>query len=397
MVSSPALIIENGLLPSAQIDRDGYVHLAWRIQARNERTEFYYAVYDPQRRTLGREFLITEPIAQMAMLGGPTAGVSFDGPWLGLDQTHVYLAWTLEVRERGALQDYTFYQAFRPPDLPVRDLAEPFSYPHIVVTAETVQIQGVDPTLTGQPAFLAGQPAEQTVSCFTQVAGRSNLETLQVAVVALAPRLVEGQEIVTASRGASVRPSIAMDSQGHLYVAWIDTAGFERYQVLYSSNAPQVKEVLNRITTYDVVDRILGGLMSAVSAVFFIPVTLLWMILPVGYLIVRSMARSDIDFAQLAGRRVVLIAMGLQLLSKLFLAPSLLDRFPWAPLLPSTLGAVLGRWIVPTALAGIAAWLAWLIGRRTKSDSIFVPYFVFAAIDAALMLIIYVVVPLTTM
>jgi hypothetical protein len=396
-VSPPELLIADGLLPSAQVDRDGYLHLAWRIQSESERTEFYYAVYDPQRRALGREFLVTEPIAQMGMLGGPTAGVSFDGPWLGLDQTHVYLAWTLEVRERGAVQDFTFYQAFRPPELPVRDLAEPFTYPHIVITAETVQIQGVDPTLTGHPTFLVGQPPEQYLTCFTQVAGRGNQETLQIAVVQLGPRLVEGQQLVTASRGASVRPSVAVDDQGHLYVAWIDTAGFERYQVLYASDAPQVKEVLNRITTYDVVDRILSGAMTTLSAVIFLPVTLLWMILPVGYLAIYTMTRSTIEFSQEPGRRAVLIAMGLQLLGTLLFAPGLLARFPWGPLLPPTLGTILGRWIAPALLAGIAAGLAWLLARRTKGESIFVPYFIFAAVDVFLMLIVYVVVPLGIM
>lgn len=396
VVSPAQLIIEDGLLPAAQVDRHGYLHLAWRIQPSEERTEFYYAIYDPQRGTLGRQLLVTEPIAQMALLGGPTAGVSFDGPWIGLDQTHVYLAWTLEVREGGDVQDLTFYQAFRPPELPVRDPAEPFSYPDIAISAETVHIQGVDPSLTGHLAFLPGQPAEQTISCFTLVAGQGQVETLQIAVVELAPRMVTGQQVVTASRGASVRPSIAMDGQGHLYVAWIDTAGFEQYQVLYAGNAPQVKKVLNRITTYDVVDRVLGVFMTGLSSMIFLPVVVLWMIAPLGYLVLYSMVRSNVDFSQPAGQRTVLIAVGLQLVSKLLLVPSLLDRFPWALLLPSNLGTLFGHWIVPILLSGIAVWPAWLIARRRGSESLLAPYLIFALIDAFLMLIVYVVVPFAT-
>jgi hypothetical protein len=394
VVSPAELMIANGLLPSAQVDRDGYLHLAWRVESAIDQTEFHYAVYDPQRRALGPESLVIEPVAQMALLGGPTVGASFDGPWLGLDQTHVYLAWTLDMHERGTVQDFTFYQAFRPPELARRDLSEPFTYLDLAIAAETVHIQGVDPGHTAHPDFLPGQPPKQYASCFTQVSGRQNLETLQIAVVELGPRLVEGQQVVTGSHGASLRPSIATDGQGNLYVAWIDTAGFEQYQVLYASNSPQVKEVLNRITTYDVVDRIMSGVMTGLSSLIFVPVTFLWMILPLGYLVIYTMARSNVEFSEQAGRRTVLIAMALGLLSKLFFTPGLLDRFPFGPLLPPGLGSLLGRWIVPMVLTGVAAWIGWVVGRRSVNQSLFLPYLTFAVTDVVLMLIVYVMVPL---
>jgi len=177
------MLIPDGLLPSAQIDRQGFVHLAWRVELEPDEPDFHYAVYDPQRRALGPDILATEPLIQMGLLGGPTAGAAFDGPWLGLDESSVYMAWVLEVRERGNVQDFTFYQAFLQPALSRPADTAPFDYSPPRVTSEAVHVRGVDPSLTGQPQFLEGQPAYQVLVCFTQVAGPGNLETLQIAAI----------------------------------------------------------------------------------------------------------------------------------------------------------------------------------------------------------------------
>ncbi len=388
------MLIPGGLLPAAQIDRQGFVHLAWRVEVEAEKPKFHYAVYDPQRRTLGPDILATEPLIQMSLLGGPTAGAAFDGPWLGLDESSVYLAWVLEVRERGEVIDFTFYQAFPQPALSQRDATETFDYPPLEMTGEPVHVRGVDPSLTGQPQFLEGQPAHQVLACFTQVRGPGNLETLQIAAIDVGTRQIEGQEIVNASAGASVRPSVAVDDQGYLHLVWIDTAGFQRYHVVYASTSPQAKETLNRITVYEVVDRVLGAVMSFFTAIFFIPVALNWVLIPLGWLILFALTTRESEVSDPHGLRALGVAMLLQLGTKVFLLPDLLSRSPLVSILSPLLGLILGQWIVPVLLAAISVGVVWAYLKRTRSQSIFVAYFIYAAVDSLLTLIIYVA-PLT--
>jgi len=385
------VLIPEGILPAAQTDRQGFVHLAWKVEAEGEKPEFRYAAYDPQRRALGPDIGVSEPLVEAAMIGRPTAGVAFDGPWLGLDESSVYLAWVLEVRERGEVMDFTFYQAFPQPALGERQATGPFDYPPPTVPGEAVHVQAVDPSLTGHPRFLEGQPTRQVLAYFTQVTGRGNVETLQIGALDLQAGRIQGQEIVSASRGASLRPSVAIDGQGDLHLVWIDTAGFERYRVVYASTSPQARETLNRITAYDVVDRVLSAVMGVFSALFFVPIVLSWVFIPIGWLAIFTLATHESEVSDPRGRTAVGLAMLLHLGAKLLFFPGLLTRFPLSSLVSPSVGLLLGRLILPLLLALISAGLVQAYLQRGRSQSIFAAYFVYAAVDSLLTLVIYVV------
>ena len=392
------MLIPDGILPAAQTDRQGFVHLAWRVELEREKPEFHYAVYDPQRRALGSDIVVSEPLVQMSLLGRPTAGAAFDGPWLGLDESSVYLAWVLEVRERGEVMDFTFYQAFPQPALSQREATETFDYPPPEVTGEAVHVRGVDPSRTGHPRFLEGQPAHQVLACFTQVSGPGNMEMLQIAVIDVLAGQIEGQEIVNASRAASVRPNVTIDSSSDLHLAWIDTAGFNRYQVIYASTSPQAKETLNRITAYVVVDKVLSTVMNVFSAFFFVPIVLSWVIIPIACLVIFALTTSASEISAPHGRRALGLAMLLQLGVKLFFFSDLLSRFPFGSLIFSSLdpslGLLLGRWIFPLLLAALSAGVVWIYLKRGRSQSIFAAYFIYAAVDSFLTLVVYVALPM---
>jgi len=383
-------LIPDGLLPAAQVDRQGFVHLAWRMEPDPEEPEFHYAVYDPQRRALGPEILAAEPLIHMSLLGRPTAGASFEGPWLGLDENWVYLAWVLEMRERTEVQHLTFYQALPQPVLGQRQVAQTFDYTPPTVTSDAVHVRGVDPSMTGQPQFLRGQPTHQVLAYFTQAPGLGNVETLQIATAKVEPERTIGQEIVNASRSASVRPNVALDSEGNLHLVWIDTAGFERYHVVYASTSPQAKATLNRITTYDVVDKVLGGMMRIFSAFFFSPLIVNWLLIPFGWLVLFALITKESDFSDTHGPKALGVAMLLQLVAKLFVFPGLLNRSLLGSMLSPALAFVLGRWIVPLILAALSAGAAWIYVKRAHSQSIFAAYFIYAIMDSFLTLIIYV-------
>ena len=390
------VLVSDGLLPTAQIDRRGFVHLAWRVAL--ERTEakprFHYAVYDPHRRVLGSDTVVAEPRIQASLLGGPTAGATIEGPWLGLDEQLVYLAWVMESRERGNVRDFTFYQAFPQPALRSREESQAFSYLLPEVTDRAVHVRDLDPSMTGHPRFLEDQPAHQVLACFTQVSGPANLETLQIATVDLQAGRIEGQRVINASRGASLRPSVVVDLSGNLHLVWIDTAGFNRYQVVYASTAPQVKATLNRVTTYEVVDKVLSGVMGAFSVLFFVPIVFAWALIPIGWLAIFTLTTGQFDIPDPRGRIAIGVAMLLHLGAKLLLFPGLLCRLPFNSHLAPLLTLLVGRWVFPLFLAIISAGLVWAYSKRAHSQSIFKAYFIYAAVDSLLTLIIYVA-PLT--
>jgi len=388
------LMIPDGLLPVAQTDQQGFVHLGWRVELEGEQPRFHYAVYDPQRRVLGPQIVAGEPLAQTSLLGGPTAGAEFDGPWLGLDERSVYLAWMLEVRERGGLSSFTFYQTFPQPALGQREAAETFDYPPPEVTGKAVHVKGADPSLTGHPRFLDGQPAHQVLTYYTQVSGPGNMEALQIAVVDVQGEQIAGQEIVNASGAASLQPSVAMDSRDNLHLAWIDTAGFNRYQVIYASNSPQARQALNRITTYEVVDQVLSAVVSVFSALFFVPIIVSWMLVPLGWLLFFAWSRGETEISTRGGHRALGLAMLLHLGVKLFFFPTLLERPVFSALLSPSPSLLLGRWILPLLLAALSASLAWLYLKRARSRSIFIPYLIYGVVDSLLTLVIYVTLPM---
>jgi hypothetical protein len=385
-------LVSDGLLPTAQTDRLGYVHLAWRVDTRSV-PQFHYAVYDPQRRELGPDVVAGRPSIQMGTLGGPSAGAQFDGPWLGLDEGSGYLAWVVQMHERER-RDLTFYVAFPIPDLPSAGSAEMLGYEAPQVSSEAVRVQPGDPVMTGHPQFLDGQPPRQVLACFTEVSSRGNVEMLQIAAVDLLPSEVESQGIVNLSRGASLRPNAALDASGQLHMAWIDTAGFERYNVVYASTSPQARETLNRVTAYDVVNRTLSLIMSVVTSLFFAPLALIWVLVPVVWLVVFTSITHTAEVKDPSGGIALSVAMVLQLMVKLLLFGDLLSRFPFTSPVAPSLSPLLGRWLFPVGLAAASAGLVWVYLRRSRSRSVFGTYFLYAAIDSLLTLIVYVAIPM---
>jgi hypothetical protein len=389
VVAPEEMLVLDGLGPAAQTDRQGFVHLAWRTERVGERLEFYYSVYDPARRALGPEMKVGEPVAQASLLGGPTSAAKFDGPRMGLDENLVYLAWTMEVRERGNLAAFTFYQAFSPPVLGQRGGPGPFDYPLPEVTAEPVFVWGADPSLTGDAQFLPGQQPGQVLACFTQAQGPRNLQMLQSAVNRLQAGQLAGLEVVSATTGASMKPNVGVDGQGHLHLVWIDTAGFDRYQVLYASTAPQVQEVLNPVTAGEVIDQVLELSFGAVTLIGFLPLYLMWAMPAFLVLLGFFLATQEVDLDQPRAATALWVVIGIHAIVKLMTAGGALERLSSGVLLATPLLSFVARWIVPLLITGLAVLVMGLYRRRSGSLSIFSNFFVFVLADSILFSLLF--------
>jgi hypothetical protein len=382
------LLIPDGLWPAAQIDNQGFVHLAWQTKDLTGATSYHYAVYDPQDRALGPSMVVLEPGLEPGLLGRPTARGRFDGPWLGLEDDFVYLTWVLEVREQGSLSAFTFYQAFPLPPLQRPVAASGFTYPLPQVTAPPVHVQGADPTVTGDPVFLPGRPARQALAFYTLAQGPRNQEMLQSGVVELQGGQVLGQEVVSATSAASLKPAVAADGQGYLHLVWIDTAGFNRYQVVYASTAPQAQEVLNRVTAGEVLDSVLSFGMGAVSLFALAPLALLWVLPPFLLLVFYFLATQQSD---LEGRRsYVVLAVAILVLTAIQVGTTAgVTEGALGSTLPSAMRGL--SWLIPLLTSGVAVGVMLLSLRRTDHRTIFGGFLVYAAVNVLLFALVYLV------
>lgn len=382
------LLIPDGLWPAAQIDSQGFVHLAWQTRDSTGVTQYHYAVYDPQGRALGPDMVVIEPGLEPGLLGRPTARGRFDGPWLGLEDDLAYLTWVLEVREPGTLSALTFYRTFSLPPLQRPLPAGAFTYPLPQVTDPPVHVQAAAPTVTGDPQFLPGQPDSQRLAIYTLAQGPRTLEMLQSGVVELQGGQIIGHEVVSATPGASLNPAIAADGQGYLHLVWIDTAGFNRYQVIYASTAPQVRGVLNRVTAGEVLDSVLSFGMGAISLIALAPLALLWILPPFAMLVIYTMATQESGLEQ--RRSVVMLAVSI-------LAMTAIQVGTMASVTGGALGSMMPSallevgWLIALLTSGLGVGAMVLFLRRTDYQTIFGGFLVYAGVNVLLFALVYLV------
>jgi hypothetical protein len=388
VAAAPELLVADGLWPAAQMDEQGFVHLAWQVQPEGGRPQFHYAIYDPQGRALGPEAVVSQPIASASLLGAPTAGGGFAGPWMGLDDGLVYLAWVLEVRERGQLASFMFYQPFRRPVLDRQTGATILDYAPLQIEDEVVRVWVGDPQITGDPSLLPGQPSQQVLAGYTQASGPGDLEMLQSAAVHLREGQIVGKEVVSATPGASLKPAVAADGQGHLHLVWVDTAGFHRYRVIYASTAPQVGEVLNPITAGEVLDSAFSIGMGAMSLVAVVPFVLMWALPSFLVLVIYSMATNESSLDDRRSVVVLAVAILLQTVMQVWTMAGATEGW-LGSMMPAALREV--GWLLPLLILGLAVGAMLLYLRRTDNRTLFASFLVYAGVNILLFTLVYLV------
>jgi len=404
IVTPSSLIVPEGLNPDARIDRDGFLHLVWSQGTISRDRDIFYAVFDPT------SCFLSEKTEVASIIVAP--GQVIHGPKMGLDKENGYVFWAVESRARESMVSHAFHITFplghlerqvvgevQAPDddVPQFDPDEgKFNYYY---TAPHVGGAGMSPLSVADTDFLAypsmpdGQKDELVVTFNGRVYAR-NTDSLQVIVMEFTEGQIVDYQIVNDSRAASLQPNVIAGSSGELYLTWIDTAGFNRYQVIYASTSRQAKQTLNRITAYDVVDKVLSLVMHAFTAFFFVPIILSWMFLPTTCLIIFFLITRENEISDPHGRGAVGLVMLLQLGVKLFLFPDLLSRLQFDFLPFPSMGFLLGRWIFPGLLAVLSAGLTWAYLKCTRRKSIFVAYFIYTAVDSFLTLLAYVAFPM---
>ena len=366
LVSDPTPVVPDGRNPAARFDAAGQLQLVWQQTGQGRGILIYHATYTPQDATwsepqeLGQVFLRT---AQR-----------LDGPSLGMTTETGYAVWSIDDRRTAAsLASYATFplDGSGAPQIEDLDVMRGWN-PSDVAPIDTPQ----EPLW----AALSEVSPEAVPTMLLETLFRSNDASAakpQITLVDLS-RPERPEEIITASRQASVSPNLIRDDAGHLHLTALEVAGTDRYRVIYASTAPGVLETYNAVTVYDVVDTVMSGLLqSSLFVLAVIPMLFLWVVVPMLCLIVyhwfSGAEELDRPGPRLALALILLLELGLTL------AFPLQVETAWPPF----------RWVGPIVTAAIAGGLTWLLLRRKEENTLFLAFFAYTGIHVLLLWLAY--------
>jgi len=200
----------------------------------------------------------------------------------------------------------------------------------------------------------------------------------QIVVIALGQG--EGEDVVTASVQASLKPTLVVDDRANLHLAWLETTEFGVYRVVYASTAPAVMENYNALTIWDVLDTVFSNLFRfSTLIVALVAVLIMWAVLPFLVLVIYHLVTSEetLNTARSWGALIVALALEVALT---FLQPPLFGvEADWPAL----------RWVAPALAALGAALVMANVCRRRKYMHLFAAYFLFAGVNGLLQMVMY--------
>jgi len=416
VISAPTLIVPRGMNPSAQVDRAGTIHLAWFQEPSPQSQELYYTAL----QGLGQRPSPNEVKGTKLTQFGTGMSAGLYGPVLGLDMGNVYIFWALEQRaglEVGTAK--SFYVSF------------PLGSGQARLTPTRVNIVNSD--FVTMPSVAGGQQNE-LAAMFTVWLGPSDLRTttkspsllsvgkptMQLAMGVFTESKVRGYQLAAETGSFSLRPNLvvdpalrqpfdpstlpfdsaqdklragsaqdkAQDTALSLYLTWLDTAGFGRYDVYYASTSPEAKAWLDRTHPKDVLLKAADLALGMLSGLALLPLVALWLFLPLLLLVLFYVFVGEEELELRRVKVALGIAIVLYMGVKLVILPSSLLHFSFLDQVPSQLSSVLVSG-VPLIILALAVAAITAYQRRAERATLFPAFLIFAATDALLSLVIY--------
>ncbi len=361
-VGDSVLLTTGGSKVVAQPDSRGRIRLVWirETAPSSARFKVYYATYDSATGQMeeGQQVgLIFRHIRQRAT-----------GPYLGLDTSNGYVFWSVEGEERGQLYFSTF------------PLDDPAAY-----YVDEIRLPGVNFITASSTA--EGQ-ASELVAAWTVEVTSHLIRGQQVAEAHFSGGKFREMQIVNLSKSASLRPVVLRDDQRNLHMAWLDTAGFARYRVMYASTSPSVRDAFKRPNVRSLVDTTLDTLINLSLVILFIPLWFLRALAPLTFLVIYSLITYRVELSERSARWALTVAILLQILATGLIAPGM-SNVTWEGLSPQTT-ALLIRWALPVVLAGVAMGVMFLYLHRAEARLLLPAFLVFSVTHGVLQLAFYV-------
>ncbi len=434
-VASPSkLIAAEGVSPDAQAARDGRLHVTWLNEPGYGEEHVHYATFDPIRR----ELAATTEVGSFVL----RSKAARYGPVLALAGSRAYVIWSWEYLAPGGLYfgsgampgagecQYAVFPADAPglaqeadlllppdPRPQYRPAEGPYAYSQLAacrgggseLTFYVVpqwrlepagggqrgfayrpvdESQGMGSSLIYMPSPAPGQREEAALSVALQTSTRTRTD-VQIAVVYLGADGPKGYQLAARGRAAAMRPVLAADEQGQLHLAWLQPAGFNRYEVYYASTSPAVRAALGRLERDDLVEGALALAWGLAQSLSLLPIAFAWLLVPflwiAGYLLVRP----DGELQRRGPRIAMGVAIGLYVFGKFFLLPaSFVEAAPLVDRLPP-LWAQVAMLAIPLAILGVALVALRLYVKRREGPTLLVGFMVFGLTDCLLTCLLY--------
>jgi len=399
LVSPSTLIRENAHEPYFALAEDGTLHLTWVEKPSYEAHELYYGTLGPTDATL-------QEATQVGFYNAGTGLVGYP-PRIGLTNDSMYIFWSVERRGGGltppAADSFYVASSVGEPEFgQAKQIGIPrttnpsysqvegeLSYSELAAPVEgTAAVYANSPFVYQMSLVSQGGP-KLPVAFATQLSAR-NQDRIQITLTIWDDGALEGYQVAARTRSISLRPVLAVDSADDFHLAWIDTGGFGEYQVYYATTSPEAKAVLNRITTRDVFSGVFNVLWGLGQAVSFFPVFVFWLLPPLVWIAVFSYIRVDDDLTRTPSKVALGIAFAIYFFTKFFLLPAgFMSYVPFIDQMPPPFD----EWLImglPLIVLGLAILGSLLHARRSETKSLFAAFFIFALIDGAISLLIYV-------
>jgi len=398
----PTLLVPDGADPFVLVedlgtDTPGATHMVWTNRTDFSTRQIYYGTLEGGEVTpASGHHVTTFDYAESA---------TYQPPVIGLDSDRVYITWSVQNLGGGMTPTAadTYYISFtpgqeqyldpRPLKLPSDHRPEYDDHPgHYTISQLAFLSPDVYSTdYINAPAVVTRRGPELPVVVSLIIESASK-QFMQLAVTILADGELVGYQIANETSNASVLPTLSADNDRHLHLAWLDTAGFRRYKVYYATTAPDARAWLDRTTVADVGEQAADLAWGVLSAIGFLPLTLMWNAPALVWLIVFYLIARQEHLDELGPKIALGVSFVLYLAVKTLFLPGLLSAgTPFVYLVPPEFASALST-IIPLAILGLAV-IGLIIylsrSRGAEPPTVFKGYLIFAFIDSLLTAILY--------
>jgi hypothetical protein len=403
----PTLVDADGIHPDLVSDQEGRLHAVWARQSPDlADNTFLYAV-QADRETEGLTFhQVYQPVF------GSTDEV--EGPWLGLDGSHVYIFWRVSIRtglRAGAIEARWLSFPIGRPGPVDRDQVIFLPSEHALESsnmASTGLASGprADPAASAAPTSNImelspnrRQEAEMSLALRVRVAYKLRSDQAQIGIAYFRDGELTGYQLLSFTPGSSAEPALLSDQRRNLFVSWQEKGDQGGFKVFYAGTSTEIREAMTPLTRGDWLSLASETVFGMLSGIVLIPLALIWI---VPCLIVLGLTtwlrRGEPGILHPGVMLTLALSLAAYWTTKLMVLPDIRTYVPfsaWIPIIPPALGSVL-RLTVPLAVAGLGLLAGWRMsyGRGGTSPTLFV--LMYALVDGVFTLAIYGVLMLST-
>lgn len=343
------LVDPEGVQPDIQYDQEGILHATWsRRTSEPGDVPLLYGAFPGG--------LITPESIRSVATPRLVGTASFVGPTLGLDNENAYVFWSTTFYSGPNAGTIESKYAHFPKGAALSDSKE---QPLLVPYGFTLPYKALEGTLVSGPRVdlssandLGGADITQSypntvasdelvVAVLARLGYPMRKTKPQVAAVYFSEGDANTYQQLSFTPTGSTSPTIMSDTQGHLYLTWLERGDAAGWGIYFSSTAADLKEALRGVNLGDMASVTAETVFGLLSGALLVPISLAWAAPALVVLALTSRFwRSEDNL--IGGGAFAGLALALLVLwgIKLSLLPGIQDYVPftaWVPIIPDWL------------------------------------------------------------